>query len=139
MKMIKTIAVLASLLVGCAADGAWLAIPEQPAPLNPLAVSDSGNYVLLSPAYSLCDFGSRLCGGYTTCINFQCQYPCAAGNAAMCPEYIPDAAIQSVACINSSGVVGAWWCIHLCDPANANRDCARYHTTCSRDGFCTVN
>lgn len=96
----------------------------------------------LPAAYTACSNVSGACGSSTTCVPSMftragapqgnlCTIACTSGNAAMCPGYVPGAAIQSVECVAPMGNPNAAQCMRLCNPANANRDCAPYFSTCA--------
>ncbi len=96
----------------------------------------------LPAAYTSCTPAGAACGSSTTCIPSMfsragapqgnlCTLACTSGNAAMCPGYVPGAAFQSVECVAPRGNPMTAQCMRLCNPANANRDCAPYFTTCA--------
>lgn len=96
----------------------------------------------LPAAYTGCTPAGGACGSSTTCTPSTftragaaqgnlCTIACASGNAAMCPGYNPGAAIQQVECVAPTGNPNAAQCMRLCDPANADRDCAPFFTTCA--------
>jgi hypothetical protein len=93
-------------------------------------------------AYTSCTPAGGACGSGTTCAPAMfarsgaaqgnlCTISCTSGNAAMCPGYVPGAARQSVECVAPAGNPNLAQCMRLCNPANGNRDCAPYFTTCA--------
>jgi len=132
MKMIKTAAVLAYLSVGCAAD-AW-----QDSIDSLQATTDADNILL--PAYTNCITAGIECGLSTTCgpvfVNVEnrpdgniCTIRCAT--SAMCPRYITDSRDLQIECIAPPGRPELAQCMRVCNPANHNRDCAPFFTTCA--------
>ena len=95
----------------------------------------------LLPAYTACSTAGA-CASGTSCMTSMftragqatgnlCTIACTSGNAAMCPGYVPGAAIQSVECVAPAGNPSLAQCMRLCNLANGNRDCAPYQATCS--------
>ena len=96
----------------------------------------------LPVAYTNCSPAGGACGNATVCSPSMfarvgapqgnlCTVACTSGNAAMCTGYVPGAAIQAVECVAPAGNPANAQCMRLCNPANQNRDCAPYFTTCS--------
>lgn len=133
--MMKT-TFLAYLFVGCAANvDAW-----QDSIDSSQATTDTDNTLPL--AYTSCSPASGACGNATVCSPSMfvrsgapqgnlCTVACTSGNAAMCPGYFPGGGIQAVECVAPADNPANARCMRLCNPANRNRDCAPYFTTCS--------
>ncbi len=89
-------------------------------------------------AYQKCDAAVDVCGDGTTCIpstaqvsgksrGSSCTRGCS-GAASSCPGYVPNAARQSVECVNFTGVAAEAQCFRLCESQN---DCVAFNTTCT--------
>ncbi len=136
MKMIKTsVALLAYFFVGCAPYA------EQD-PIDLSQDTNDADNILLS-AYTSCTSAGVECGLSTTCapsfFNAEsrprgnlCTISCAT--SAMCPGYIAWTATtrnSQVECIAVPGRPELAQCMRVCNPANHNRDCTPFFTTCA--------
>jgi hypothetical protein len=136
--MIKTTAfvLLVYLFMGCAAN----VDARQDSIDSSQATTDADNTLPL--AYTNCSPNGGPCGSATVCspsmfvrLGFPagnlCTVACTSGNAAMCPGYVPSGGIQAVECVTPAGNPANPQCMRLCNPANGNRDCAPFFTTCA--------
>lgn len=135
IKASTVLTLLAYLSVGCAADA-----EQDPIDLSKDA-TDADNNTL--SAYTSCTSAGVECGLSTTCapafFNAEsrptgnlCTISCTT--SAMCPGYIGGATATRnslVECIAVPGRPELAQCMRVCNPANHNRDCAPFFTTCA--------
>jgi hypothetical protein len=88
--------------------------------------------------YQSCSPPGAPCAGGTACLQAlargmgtpqgnTCTITCTSGQAAMCPGYVPGAAVQSVECVNLTGNPTMFQCVRLC---NSGADCTPYGSQC---------